>query len=221
MDVDPSSLTPVEQYKILAGAITPRPIAFVSSCSPDGAVNLAPFSFFNGMGANPMVLVFSPVTPREGDKDTLRNVRPPAEGGIGEFVVNLAAEEYLPQMAACAEPLPHGESELEMVGLTPGACKVVRPPRVVESPVSFECRTLQIVQTNPGAHMSANLVIGEVVHVWLRDGIVDDAWHVDQEALHTLGRMGGPAYVRTRTRFDFVRGREALDQPLPWTREES
>lgn len=216
MDVSPDDLSPVEQYKILSGCVTPRPIAFVSSCAPDGAVNLAPFSFFNGMGANPMVLVFSPITTRDGDKDTLRNVSPPDEGGTGEYVVNVAVESYFREMAACAESLPHGESELDMVGLTAAPSKRVRPPRVAESPVSFECRTLQIVRTNPGQHMSANIVIGEVVHVWLRDDIVDDAWHIDQEALKTVGRMGGPAYVRTARRYDFVRGREALETPLPW-----
>lgn len=221
MDVDPKELTPLEQYKILSGCITPRPIAFVSSCSPDGAVNLAPFSFFNGAGANPMVLVFSPITTKDGDKDTLRNVRPPDEGGIGEFVVNVAVEEYFQQMAACAETLPYGESELDMVGLTAAPSKAVKPPRVAESPVSFECRTLQIVCPNPGEPMSANIVIGEVVHVWLRDDVVDDAWHVDQDALRTLGRLGGPSYVRTRKRFDFVRGREALTKPAPWDEDEA
>lgn len=216
MDVSPNDLTAVEQYKVLSGCITPRPIAFVSSCSSQGAVNLAPFSFFNGMGANPMVLVFSPVTTLDGDKDTLRNVSLPSEGGVGEFVVNVAVEEYIQQMAACAETLPYGESELDMVGLTAAPSKVVRPPRVAESPVSFECRTLQIVRTHPGQHMSANIVIGEVVHIWLRDDLVDDAWHIDQEALHTLGRMGGAAYVRTREQVDFVRGRAALTTPVPW-----
>jgi flavin reductase (DIM6/NTAB) family NADH-FMN oxidoreductase RutF len=220
MDVDPKSLTPVEQYKILAGCITPRPIALVSSCSAEGAVNLAPFSFFNGVGANPMVLVFSPITTRDGDKDTLRNVCLPAEGGIGEFVVNVAVEEYLREMSACAESLPYGESELDMVGLTAAKSKVVKPPRLAESPVSFECRTMQIVRTNPGQHMSANIVIGEVVHVWLRDDIVDDAWHIDQDVLHNIGRVGGPEYVRTRDRFKFVRGREALKAPLPWAEED-
>lgn len=219
MDVDPQSLSPIEQYKILSGAVVPRPIAFVSSCSPDGAVNLAPFSFFNGMGANPMIVVFSPVTSGRQDKDTLRNVRLPEDGGTGEFVVNLAVEGYFRQMAACAEPLDYGQSELDMVGLTAAESRVVRPPRVAESPVSFECRTLQIVSTNPGEHMSANIVIGRVEHVWLHDDVVDDAWHIDQEALGAVGRVGGPEYVRTRTRYAFVRGREALERPLPWEDE--
>jgi len=77
------------------------------------------------------------------------------------------------------------------------------------------------VRTNPGQLMSANIVIGEVVHLWLRDEIVDDAWRIDQEALHTLGRMGGPSYVRTRERIDFVRGRQALSTPVPWSEEDA
>lgn len=217
MDIATSELPPRAQYKIIAGSVTPRPIAFVSSCSPAGATNLAPYSFFNGMGANPMTVVFSPLTPADGAmKDTLRNVHPEGEGGIGEFVVNLAVEEYFQQMAACAEALPADESEFDLTGLTPAPSKVVRPPRVAESPISFECRTLQIVKPNPGAPLSANVVVGEVVHVWIRDDLVDDAWNISQEGLHTMGRIGGPSYVRTREQLPFVRGREALTTPLPW-----
>ena len=220
MDVDPRSLSASDRYKILAGCVTPRPIAFVSSLSPAGQVNLAPFSFFNGVGADPMVLVFSPLTMRDGDKDTLRNVAPPAEGGTGEMVVHVAVESYFREMAACAEDLPYGESELDMVGLTAAPSKVVKPPRLLEAPVAFECRTLQIVRTNPGKPMAGNLVIAEVVHVWLADGLANDRWHVDQDALHTVGRLGGPSYCLTRDRFDFVRGRDALSAPLPFGRDD-
>lgn len=220
MDLDPRSLSAVERYKILAGCVTPRPIAFVSSVSPDGVVNLAPFSFFNGVGADPMVLVFSPLTMKDGDKDTLRNVAPPDEGGTGEMVVHVAVESYFREMAACAEDLPPGESELDMVGLASAPSKVVKPPRLVDAPVAFECRTLQIVRTNPGQPMSGNLVFAEVVHVWLADGLANERWHVDQDRLRTVGRLGGPSYCLTRDRFDFVRGREALSAPLPFTPED-
>ncbi|HJL16432.1 MAG TPA: flavin reductase family protein [Sandaracinaceae bacterium LLY-WYZ-13_1] len=219
MDVDPRTLSAVERYKILAGCVTPRPIAFVSSVSPAGEPNLAPFSFFNGVGADPMVVVFSPLTMSDGDKDTLRNVAPPEEGGTGEMVVHASVERIFREMAACAEDLPHGRSEMEMVGLTAAPTAVVKPPRVAEAPVAFECRTLQIVRTNPGRPMAGNLVIAEVVHVWLDDGLADERWRVDQDRLRTVGRLGGPSYCRTRPRFDFVRGREALITPLPFDPE--
>lgn len=216
MDVDPSTIRAVDRYKILAGCVTPRPIAFVSSLSPDGRANLAPFSFFNAVGADPMVLVFSPLTMSDGDKDTLKNVAPVEEGGTGEMVIHVAVEEYFREMAACAEDLPHGQSEMEMVGLTAAPTKVVKPPRVAEAPVAFECKTLQIVRTNPGAPMAGNLVIAEVVHVWLKDELVDERWHIDPDRLRTVGRLGGPSYCRTRPRYDFVRGRAALETPTPF-----
>src|SRR4051812_13402193 len=106
MELDPAALSPSDRYKLLIGAIVPRPIAVVSTISPDGRPNLAPFSFFNGIGSNPMTLLFCPVNALDGgEKDTLRNCKPVAEGGMGEFVVNAAVEAYERQVAACAEPL--------------------------------------------------------------------------------------------------------------------
>lgn len=216
MKLDPSTLTAGDRYRILTGSITPRPIAFVSSCDAEGRVNLAPFSFFNGVSASPMAVVFSPVTTQDGDKDTLRNVLPKAEGGTGEFVLNLAVEAYAQKMAACAEDLPYGESELDFAGLTAAPSEVVAPPRVAESPIAFECRTLQVVRLAPGVPLSGNLVIGEVVFVHAKDDLLDAAHHVDQDKLGTLGRMGGPLYCRTTELFELPRGRPALDAKLPF-----
>lgn len=218
MELSPDQLTNSERYKLLVGAVTPRPIAFVSSQSPEGRHNLAPFSFFNAVGSNPMALVFSPVTVADGrDKDTLLNVLPPDEGGLGEFVVNVAVEPYLLEMVACAEDLPYGESEFELTGLTPAPSRVVRPPRVVESPISFECRTLQVIRLNPGEPGGANIVIGKVVHIWVHDGVVDDGFRIDPSGYPTVGRLGGKSYTRTREIFDTERGRAALESDLPFT----
>lgn len=216
MQLDVADLGPSERYKLLTGSVTPRPIAFVSTLSPDGRGNLAPFSFFNGAGASPMTVVFSPVTKPDGtDKDTLRNLLPESEGGRGEFVVNLAVEAYAHRMAACAESLPYGEDELAFAGLTAAPSVRVAPPRVADSPVAFECRTLQVVRLAPGVPMSGNLVIGEVVFVHVADELIDDRLRIDQAKLGTLGRMGGAAYCRTRDRFDMTRGQAALDAGLP------
>ena len=214
MELDPASLSIADRYKLLIGCIVPRPIAFVSTVSPDGRPNLAPFSFFNGIGSNPMTLLFCPVSLPDGrDKDSLRNAELPERGGVGEFVVNVATEEYARQVAAAAEMLPYGESEFALVGLTPAPSTRVRPPRVAESPVAFECRTREVVRLNPGADRSGNIVIGEVVHVYVRDDLINDRYHVDPEILHAIGRMGGPVYTRTRERFEMPMSREALKLP--------
>lgn len=213
-ELDPASLSIADRYKLLIGCIVPRPIAFVSSVSLDGRPNLAPFSFFNGVGSNPMTLLFCPSNRPDGNmKDTLRNVLPPEEGGVGEFVVNIASEGYARQVAAAAEELPYGESEFDLVGLTPVPSRRVRPPRVAESPACFECRTLRVLRLNPGAPGGGNIVIGQVVHVHLRAGVADDRLHVDPDALAALGRMGGLTYCRTRQRLEMPMGRQALTLP--------
>jgi flavin reductase (DIM6/NTAB) family NADH-FMN oxidoreductase RutF len=217
MEIDPSALAPSDRYKLLIGCIVPRPIAFVSTISPDGKTNLAPFSFFNGIGSDPMTLLFCPVNKGDGsDKDTLRNAKAAAEGGVGQFVVNVATEKYLEKVAGAAEPLPYGESEFELVGLTPAPSLKVRPPRVAESPVSFECETWQIVRTNPGKPGGGNVVIGRVVHVHAEDGLVDDKLRVDLAKLAAVGRMSGIGYALTRQRVEVPLGRAALTlRPIP------
>ncbi|MBX3269476.1 MAG: flavin reductase family protein [Sandaracinaceae bacterium] len=217
MELNPDELGAAERYKLLTGVVTPRPIAFVSTRSPDGRDNLAPFSFFNAVCSTPMSLVFSVGTPADGrDKDTLVNARPPAEGGLGCFVVNVAVEAYARQMAACAEELPYGESELALAGFTAAPSRRVAAPRVRQSPVSFECETTHVVALGEGPG-SGRLVIGRVVHVWIRDDLVDERLRVDQAKLATIGRIGGERYCRTREVFSLPRGVAslALDPPFP------
>jgi flavin reductase (DIM6/NTAB) family NADH-FMN oxidoreductase RutF len=145
------------------------------------------------------------------DKDTLRNCRPPEEGGVGQFVVNAAVASYQRQVAAAGEPLDYGESEFELVGLTPAPSRVVKPPRVAESPWAFECETVQVIRTNPGVPGGGNAVLGRVVHVWARDDVVDESLHVDPATLDAIGRMGGTSYCATRQRFEMPAGRPALE----------
>lgn len=217
MELDPQQLAPPDRYKLLIGAIVPRPIALVSTISPDGAsVNLAPFSFFAGVGSNPMTLLFCPVNNADGsEKDTLRNAKPADEGGTGEFVVNVASEPYARRVAAAAEPLAYGTSEFELAGLTPASCARVRAPRIAESPVSFECATLQVIRTNPGVPGGGNIVLGRVVHIHARDGLLNERLHTDPQQLAAFGRMGGLSYCTTRQRFELPMGARALESPLP------
>jgi flavin reductase (DIM6/NTAB) family NADH-FMN oxidoreductase RutF len=217
MELRPEDLARRDRYKLLIGCIVPRPIAFVSTLSPDGRPNLAPFSFFNGIGGNPMTLLFCPANLEDGnEKDSLRNCKPRSEGGTGEFVVCAATEEYARQMAACGEPLPYGESEWDLVGLESAPSTRVKPPRVALSPWAFECETLQVVRTNPGVAGGGNVVIGRVVHIHLADELVDAKLHVDPERLRSIARMGGFTYARTRERFDMPPNRAALDLPSPF-----
>jgi len=220
MDLSPDDLAPRDRYKLLIGCIVPRPIAFVSTISLDGRTNLAPFSFFNGVGSDPMTLLFCPANRVDGgEKDTLRNCKPRMEGGTGEFVVCAAVEGYAREVALAAEPLPFGESEFELTGLDTASSRRVRAPRVARSPWAFECQTLQVVRTNPGAPLGGNVVIGRVVHVHLDDALIDERLHVDPERLRAVGRMGGIGYVTTRDRYEMPLGLAALERERPFERE--
>jgi flavin reductase (DIM6/NTAB) family NADH-FMN oxidoreductase RutF len=220
MHLDPANLAPIDRYKLLIGGVVPRPIAFVSTISADGRLNLAPFSFFTAVGSDPMLLLFCPANKPDGSmKDSLRNAARPGElepgQGVGEFVINVASESFTTRVAAAAEALPFGESEFDLVGLTPAPSTAVRPPRVAESPLSFECRTTQVIRTNPGKPAGGNIVIGQVVAIHAADGLINDRYHVDPDLLAAFGRMGGAGYVRTPrdARFDMPMGRAALDLP--------
>ena len=165
MEIDPAALAQRDRYKLLIGAIVPRPIALVSTISPDGVTNLAPFSFFAGVSSEPLSLLFCPANKPDGsEKDTLRNILAghpglaqgpsgdgPELGEGGEFVVNIVSHAIARPMAMCAEELPYGESEFDLSGFTPAPSKVVRPPRVAQSRVSFECRAMQVIRLAPGA----------------------------------------------------------------------
>jgi flavin reductase (DIM6/NTAB) family NADH-FMN oxidoreductase RutF len=213
MQLDPATLDAERAYKFLIGAIMPRPIAVVGTRSPDGAsVNLAPFSFFCGVGSNPVTLCFCPANDEAGgEKDTLRNAKPVAEGGSGEFTVSVAPHRIIRQVVAAAEGLAYGDSEFVLTGLTPVDGVQVRAPRVTESPVAFECRTMQVIRTNPGAPSGGNLVLGRVVMIHIDDAAIDARGRIDPAQLDLVGRMAGLGYCTTRDRFDLPWGRAALD----------
>ena len=185
-------------YALLASLVTPRPIAWVTTLSPDGVVNVAPFSFFNLLGANPPILGFCPGDRENGTpKDTAHNIRL-----THEFVVNLVDENTAEAMNRTAASLPYGVSELLSAGLTTLPSSTVKPPRIAESPASLECKewgTLQI-----GGN---RLVIGLIKRVQVHDELVDaQTQRIRTDRLHVIGRMASPHwYCRTQDRFEMIR----------------
>lgn len=211
MLIDPSKLELTERYKLLIGAVVPRPIAWVSTVSESGVTNLAPFSFFNGISAEPFTLLFCPSNkPDGGEKDTLRNA-----SATGEFVVNTVTEAMALRMSATAEGLPSEQSEFGFAGVEPAPSAVVRPPRVAGAPVSYECRTREIIRLAPGQPNGGNVVIGEIVRVHVVDSIIDDRCRIDPALLASVGRMAGLTYCTTRHTVDIPWGENALGAPEP------
>jgi flavin reductase (DIM6/NTAB) family NADH-FMN oxidoreductase RutF len=185
-------------YPILASLVTPRPIALVTTISPEGKVNAAPFSFFNVLGATPPILAIAPGDREDGmPKDTARNIRL-----THDFVVNLVDEALAEAMNKCAASLPYGEDELQHAGLHAAPSSVVKPPRIVEAPVSLECQewgTLSIGDNR--------VVIGLVNRVHLREELFDvEKKRVCSDKLFLIGRMASPHwYCRTNDRFEMIR----------------
>lgn len=184
----------------MIASIVPRPIAWVSTIDSDGALNLAPFSYFTGVCTDPMTVLFCPVVPsRAGSrKDTLRNVQ-----STGEFVINFTNRDNADPMNRCATDLPAGESEFEWAGVTPEPSRTVRVPRVAEAPIAYECRLQQIVTISdqPGG---GYIVIGEVQHIVVRDEILTNG-RIDREKYQPIGRLGGNDYVAVSETFTMER----------------
>ena len=198
--IDPQSSSANDVYKLLVGVIIPRPIAFVSSLSPDGIRNLAPFSFFTAVSANPPVICFSPmIRGRDGSrKDTLNNIEQ-----TGEFVVNIVSEEFAAKMNITSAEFDPEVDEFTESGLTAIPSDLVKPPRVGESKVQMECRLVQIVHVSPKP-LGGSLVLGEVLRFHVNDEIIHN-FKVDPAKLNPIGRMGGPTYTRVTDRFDMER----------------
>jgi flavin reductase (DIM6/NTAB) family NADH-FMN oxidoreductase RutF len=193
MMFDIAAIPPAEGYKLLVSTVVPRPIAWVTTVDRAGVVNAAPYSFFNAVASNPPIVAVGIGPKGSGVKDTGENIR-----ATGEFVVNLVSEETAEGMNITAIDFPAGTDELVEAKLTRAPSGKVKPPRILESPVSLECRTHTIVDV--GNHA---VVLGEVVAIWVRDDcVIDPAKHyVDTPKLGLIGRMHGRGwYARTTDR---------------------
>lgn len=199
MTIDPKSTDPINIYKLMIGAIVPRPIAFVSSIGPDGTYNLAPFSFFTAISANPPVICFSPMINPDGRrKDSLYNAE-----RLGEFVINVVSEDIVKQMNETAADFPPEIDEFEVSGLTAIPSDLVAVPRVKESRIAMECKLRQIVELST-LPLGGSLVIGEVVRFHVDDACIDN-FRIDPDVLGAVGRMAGSTYTRTADRFELIR----------------
>ena len=195
MHIDPFHNAPIDNYKLLTNLVVPRPIAWVTSQSDQGIVNLAPFSFFNAVGSNPLYLLIS-VGHREdgGMKDTAKNI-----AGRGEFVVNMVTEDLLAAMNISAADFPPDQSELTAAGLHTSPSMRIAVPRVRESQASMECKLHSEKILGP-----YTLFIGEVVMFHIADHLVGERMHINGFA--PIGRLGSPSfYSRTTDRFNLSR----------------
>lgn len=167
--------------------VAPRPIGWVTTISAKGAVNLAPYSYFNGVLSRPNLVMFS----SEGYKDSVRNVQE-----TGEFVCNLATWELRDAMNITSAPMPYGENEMQRAGLAPAPSQLVKPPRVAASPCALECKLLQVVPLNDldGKSLDGHVVIGRVIGVYIDERFIKDG-RLDTAAMKPIARCGYDEYA--------------------------
>lgn len=201
MEINPEGQSWQSVYKLLTGSIIPRPIAWVSTIDAEGRANLAPFSFFNLVCANPPHILFNPMIRNTdaGLKDTLLNIR-----ATGEFVVNIVTEDLAIAMNETSAELPEGIDEFALADLIPSSSTVVHPPGVAASPVRLECRLAHLIEISdqPGG---GSVVIGRVVHLHVADEVLFDGDKIDVTKLKPIGRIGGSFYCRLSDTFQMVR----------------
>ncbi len=209
METSPEALPHSSVYKLLTGAIVPRPIGWISTLDLDGRPNLAPFSFFNVVCSKPATVVFCPLVRGSdgGLKDTLRNAH-----ATGEFVVNIVTEDLAAAMNRSSVEAPPGFDEFAFAGVNPTPSAAVRPPRVAESPIHFECRVRQIVEISdqPGG---GSLVIGTVVHIHVDERVLLGSDKIDLAALKPIGRLAGGGYTRVTDLFEMERPKSTIPAP--------
>ena len=188
------SLLPHDPFKAI---VAPRPIGWISSISAEGEVNLAPYSFFNGVNSRPPMVMFA----SESRKDSVRNIEE-----TGEFVCNLATWDLRDAMNATSAPLPHGANEMERAGLAAAPCVLVKPPRVAAAPCALECKLVRIVRLETHTHqpVDGHVVFGEVVGVHIDDRYVVNGV-LDTAALQPIARCGYDQYAVVEALFSMTR----------------
>jgi flavin reductase (DIM6/NTAB) family NADH-FMN oxidoreductase RutF len=197
ISIEIAKLDQLSIYKLLTGSIVPRPIAFITTLNSNGTINAAPFSFFNGVASNPPSLMVSISYKRDGSKkDTLLNIE-----RQGEFVVNTVSEWLAQPMNQAAAAYPYGVSELSAVGLSALDSLVVKPPRIKESPIHFECKLLEITRIGGEQSGASSVVFGQIVQCHIHKAAYLDG-QIIPEQIKPLARLGGASYSNLGDVFD-------------------
>ena len=199
LSLDPKELTVQRLHQLLLGAVGPRPIAFASTIDESGRPNLAPFSFFNVFSANPPILVFSPArSGRTGQsKDTFNNAK-----AIPEVVINVVNYPMVHQMSLASSPYAPGVDEFVKAGFTPIASDKIKPFRVAEAPVQFECKIQQIIELGQDGG-AGNLIICEVVQLHIQEDLLTENGLIDQHKIDLVARMGADWYCHANSQSMF------------------
>src|SRR5215813_7388123 len=198
MELDPQVIGVTASYKLLIGCVVPRPIAWVSTLGADGVPNLAPFSFFMGVCNDPPTIAFSSSRREGSKKDTVTNIE-----HSGDFVVNVVDDPLAERMNLTSGEYPPEVDEFALTGLTAAPGVKVRAPRLVEAPISLECRVDRIISVGRGPN---TLVIGEIVYFHVRDGLYDPSTgRIDLHELRPVGRLAGNLYSHIHDIFEMKR----------------
>jgi flavin reductase (DIM6/NTAB) family NADH-FMN oxidoreductase RutF len=192
----PETLSQRDVYFLMTSCIVPRPIALVTSVSPAGVINAAPFSFFNAVSANPPMVMLSIERRNGAQKDTTRNIL-----SMKEYVINIVAESIAEQMNVTSGAFPPEVSEIEQAGFTLSPSTRVSVPHIAESPVQLECRLAQWIEVGGGPN---DLILGEVVALQVNDEVFSEG-RVDPRKLKAIGRFSGSGYCRTGDMFSMKR----------------
>ena len=191
MQLNPDNLEQSAIYKLLTGSIIPRPIGWISTIDDNGINNLAPFSYFNAVGEDPPHVMFSTARGNNTNKDTLNNVL-----ANGQFVVNMVTENLVEQMNQTSQAVAFDVDEFELANLTPIACKKIKPMRVLESPVSFECEMVHHYFLENHKNGGACIVIGRIVMMHFDDGVLLENYKINLENYKPVARLAGANYSK-------------------------
>lgn len=197
VSISPKEISTSKLHAYLLGAVAPRPIAFASTVNKNGTPNLSPFSFFNVFGSNPPTLIFSPARRVRGNttKHTLQNIEK-----VKEVVINVVNFDIVQQMSLSSSEYPEGVNEFVKAGFTMLPSDEIKPYRVAESPVQFECIVKDIIYTgNEGG--AGNLIVCEVLKIHIDDKVLDENGMIDQHKIDLVARAGGSFYSRAREGF--------------------
>ncbi|MBL7885381.1 MAG: flavin reductase family protein [Flavobacterium sp.] len=200
MQFDPNELEHSAVYKLITGSVIPRPIGWISTIDQNGINNLAPFSYFNAVGEDPPHVMFSTVRGNDTNKDTLNNVL-----SNGQFVVNMVTEELAEKMNLTSQSVASDVDEFQLANLTPIASDKIKPMRVKESPISFECELVHHYFLENHTNGGACIIIGRIIMMHFADSVLLDNFKINLETYKPIARLAGSNYAKLGELFSIKR----------------